>query len=116
MTEAIAIALIAGIVSVIASVMASAIQYRKWSGGEQAAVGADAAGEITVASIALVNSMRSEIAVIRSELEALRDDNKRMRVMLVELEDVQDWAERLVYQVRSLGAEPVKMRVTEMKP
>lgn len=116
MTEAIAIALIAGIVSVIASVMASAMQYRKWSGGEQDKVGAEAAGEITVASIALVNGMRTEIAIIRAELETLRNDNKNMRVMLVELEDVQDWAERLVYQVKSLGADPVKMRVTEIKP
>ncbi len=111
MNEAIVLAFITAVVSVIASAMATAMQYRKWSTGEQDGVAANAAGEITVASISLVNGMRTEIAIIQKELEALREDNRKMHTKLIEFEDVQDWAERLVHQVQSLGAEPVKMRV-----
>ena len=44
--------------------------------------------------------LHDEIAIIKQEREELK--------LLVD--DLQDWAERLVHQVKSLGGDPVKIR------
>ena len=122
MSEAVIIALITAVVSISASMGATYLQSRKWREGEQPVQAASATAEITDTSLALVTAIRdemrtskermqAEITALRGELEAVRKENAQMRITLVELEDVREWAERLVHQVQSLGAEPVKMRV-----
>lgn len=61
-----------------------------------------------------------ELRKLRDELSGLEG---RMRAQEIELgkvrqenADLRDWAERLVFQVRSLGHEPVKMRGPTPKP
>lgn len=116
-TEGLLIALVGGIAGVISSLAAIALQGWKWKTGEQPKTATDAAASLTGASLSLVSGMRIELEAVRAEAVAARteattarEENAQMRIQLEELEDVREWAERLVHQVRSLGAEPVKMR------
>lgn len=55
------------------------------------------------------------MASMRDELKILREENKQLKAAMAELEDLRDWAERLVHQIRSLEHEPVKIRYREPK-
>jgi len=54
-----------------------------------------------------VSKLRLEVKQLRIEMDA-RD--KTIKILTVDKLDLQDWAERLVHQVKSLGAEPVPFR------
>lgn len=116
MSETIIIAIITAVVSISGSMAATYMQSRKWREGELPTSQANAAGEITDTSLALILPLREEIKSMRSELAAVREENHMMREKLVELEDVREWAERLVHQVQSLGGDPVKMRIRNVVP
>lgn len=83
---------------------------------------ANAAGEITETNRLLLATVReemkikddqhaTEITALRKEMASIREENSLLRDKMYKFEDVEDWAERLVFQVKSLGAEPVKIRV-----
>jgi hypothetical protein len=101
--------------AVLVSLTATGIQLWKWNTGEQPRSAADAAGELTDTSLALLEPYRQEVKALRLEVKQLRDDNTALREKMIELEDVKDWAERLVHQVKSLGGEPVKIRIRQEK-
>ncbi len=58
--------------------------------------------------------VKLDIDELKCEIEKLKLENKAKDEIIeglqVQLDDVQDWAERLVYQVKSLGGDPVKIR------
>jgi SMC interacting uncharacterized protein involved in chromosome segregation len=58
--------------------------------------------------------VKVDIDELKCEVEKLKKENKLKDEMIVDLQlqldDVQDWAERLVFQVKSLGGDPVKIR------
>jgi hypothetical protein len=125
-SEGLLIAILAGIFGYLGSLTAAFLQAWKWKSGEQPKAKADAAGELTDTSLALVIAIRTEMesnqrksqtemTAMRTELAAVRLENQQMREKLTELEDVKEWAERLVHQVQSLGGEPVKMKVRMVK-
>lgn len=112
------------IISAVVSLASMALMLYKWLTGEKPRSDADAAGEITDTSMSLLKVVRAEmktrddqhaaeLASMRLELNAMREENKLLREKLYRLEDVEDWAERLVFQIRSLpgNIEPVKIRV-----
>lgn len=120
-SDTVIIAIITSVVSITASIGATWLQTRKWREAEQPKANADTADVLTGTSLELVAAIRkemqanketamSEIMGLRSELATVKIENYQMREKLTELEDVREWAERLVHQVRSLGGEPVKMR------
>lgn len=124
--DTVIIAIITAVVSIGASIGATVLQMRKWKEGERPKSSADTADVLTGTSLELVSAIRKEMQVnkenamneimtVRGELATVRIENYRMREKLTELEDVREWAERLVHQVRSLGGEPVKMRVVGIK-
>jgi hypothetical protein len=126
-SDTIIIAIITAVVSIGGSIGATYLQSRKWREGELPAQAAGTADIITGTSLELVSALRAEmklnkekqndeITALRSELETIRADNTRMREKLLELEDVKEWAERLVHQVQSLGGDPVKMRIRNVVP
>lgn len=51
---------------------------------------------------------------VESKIKELEGKIRSLEIGMAErdlvIEDLQDWAERLVYQVKSLGGEPVKIR------
>jgi uncharacterized protein YdiU (UPF0061 family) len=113
---------ILGLLASSPGIVALVIQRKRWLEGERQKAGADTGQVLTDTSLKLVTTIRKEmeqdredykreLEALRGELEAVRRENAQMRVTLTELEDVKDWAERLVHQVQSLGLEPVKMRV-----
>jgi ubiquinone biosynthesis protein UbiJ len=110
LTEALLIAVVGALASVLTSLATTGLQGWKWKTGEQPKSAADAAGALTDSSLALVTSYRLEVASLRKEVSDVREENQKLLSKLEELEDVKDWAERLVHQVRSLGLEPVKLR------
>ena len=132
-SEAFFFAVLGVIVSIVTSAATTALQTWKWKTGEQPKTQAeadkakaDAAGELTDTSLSLVIAVRNEMKsnqekattemnAMRTELAAVREENRINREKLAELEDVKEWAERLVHQVRSLGGDPVKMRVRPVK-
>jgi hypothetical protein len=125
-SEGLLIAIIGAVAAVLTSLATTAMQGYKWKSGEQPVAAANAAGELTDTSLALVIAIRSEMesnqkkakdemTAMRTELAAVRLENQQMREKLTELEDVKEWAERLVHQIQSLGGEPVKMRVRMAK-
>ena len=120
-SDTVIVAIITALVSISASIGATWMQTRKWREGEQPRADADTTDVLTGTSLELVQAVRkemqanketamNEIMTLRGELATVRIENYRMREKLTELEDVREWAERLVHQVRSLGGEPVKMR------
>ena len=110
-TEALLIAVVGAIASVVTSLIVAALQGYKWRTGEQPKSAADAAQSLTDTSLAIVTSMRADVEIMKKEISELREENEALKNQLDEMETVRDWAERLVHQVRSLGHEPVKMRV-----
>jgi N-acetylglucosamine kinase-like BadF-type ATPase len=60
------------------------------------------------------NALNEEKKKNRYELDGLRMEVNELKFELdkatAEIEVLRDWAERLVHQVQSLGAEPVKMK------
>lgn len=67
---------------------------------------------------AKLDSMQCEIDTLKevikerdAQIETLgRERDEALTAMQMQMEDVQDWAERLVFQVKSLGGDPVKIR------
>ncbi len=51
--------------------------------------------------MALIDPLKKRIDELQAEVNELREENA----------DLRDWAERLVAQVKGLGAEPVKLKV-----
>lgn len=58
--------------------------------------------------------VKKEMDELHCEINKLKDADRAKDIviedLLLKLDDVQDWAERLVHQVKSLGGEPVKIR------
>lgn len=73
----------------------------------------------TERALKIANDAAEQVQEVRMELEALTTRYIAMQTELDETkEDVlryQDWAERLVHQVQSLGAEPVKIKPKRLK-
>ena len=115
-SDVIIVAVVGGIVSIFTTMLATSLQGYKWRNGESGKVHADAAQSLTDTSLAIVTEMRKDIEALRLELAEVKAENVKLQVELNELRqnnhDLRDWAERLVHQVRSLGHEPVKIRVT----
>ncbi len=125
-SDTVIVAIVTALVSITASIGATWLQTRKWKEGEQPKFDADTADVLTGTSLELVTAIRkemqlnkenamNEIMSLRSELGTVKIENYQMREKLTELEDVREWAERLVHQVRSLGGEPVKMRAKSIR-
>lgn len=110
LSEGILVAIIGAIFGLLGSLASTFLQGWKWKTGEQPRSAADAAGSLTNTSLSLVTALRLEMSDLRKEVVEVRTENKELRDKMQEFEDVKDWVERLVHQVRSLGAEPVKMR------
>jgi len=110
-TEGIIIAVVAGIASLGTTAIATALQGYKWREGEQGKTQADAAESLTNTSLVIVQDMRRQLEEIRSEMSVIKMENFEMRAELEELRltnaELRDWVERLVYQIKSLGHEPV---------
>ena len=55
-----------------------------------------------------------DIHLLKIEIESLKanvkERDEKLEFLMCQLDDVQDWAERLVHQVISLGGDPVKIR------
>lgn len=66
---------------------------------------ADIAAERALKLTKRIKDLEDVVEAQGKELEELKDT----------LEDVQDWAERLVHQVQSLGGVPVKIRIRKKK-
>jgi hypothetical protein len=107
--------------SVVLSLSTLWMQWRKWQSAEQPASAANTDNVLTDTSLKLVTAIRAEMeqdrksfneemTSMRSSLTTIRDENSMLRQKVDELEDVRDWAERLVHQVLSYGGTPVKMR------
>lgn len=75
--------------------------------------------ETTERALQIASDAAEQIQAVRKELEELSHKYFAMQTELDETkEDVlryQDWAERLVHQVQSLGAEPVKIKPKRVK-
>lgn len=58
--------------------------------------------------------VKAEMEELKKEIEELNERDKKKDEIIeglqLQLDDVQDWAERLVHQVKSLGGDPVKIR------
>lgn len=127
-TEAIIIALISAGASIIVSIAATTMQGWKWKNGEKNKMDADAASVITMTTREMVLQLRQEMAdrdkdhaaeiaamqqkmdIVIAENQSLREENEMLREKMERFEDVQDWAERLVLQVKSLRGDPVKIK------
>ena len=107
--------------SVVLSLSTLWMQWRKWQSAEQPASLANTDNVLTDTSLKLVVAIRKEMeddrksfndemTSMRDSLKTIRDENTMLRLKVDELEDVRDWAERLVHQVLSYGGTPVKMR------
>lgn len=68
-------------------------------GGEKKDTG-DAAESLSTAVVSLIGPLTGRVDALEKEVQQLREENA----------DLRDWAERLVTQVKGLGAEPVKLR------
>ena len=136
LNDTIIVAIVGAVVSILTTVLATVMQSFKWRQGEGESVRASAASTISEAAESMVATLRKELETqraeqkieneeLRAEIEALRAENvqlkakrdKELRDLVTQLNevrqnssDLRDWAERLVHQVRSLGAEPVKIR------
>lgn len=110
LSDSLTVAILGGAVSLLVSLATIWLQTSKWNTGEKQKTNIDAAASLTDASMAIVNELRKDVTSLRLEVDALRDENQQLREQLKELEAVRDWAERLVYQVRSLGHEPVTLK------
>jgi uncharacterized small protein (DUF1192 family) len=100
------------VASLIISITSAYLQFVKYNRSERPKLAADAAGELTDTSLALVTAIRKELEEMKLKLADLQAENAKLKAQLAELEDVRTWAERLVHQIRSLGHEPVPMKST----
>ena len=114
LSEGFWIALIGGFFGIVGSLGATILQGWKWRTGEQPKLRADAATSLTDTSLKLVEAMQVDIDNLRSEVVDLRKENKDLHDQLAEVEDLREWSERLVHQVRSVGLEPVKPRIRKV--
>jgi len=78
--------------------------------GDALKIARDAAAQVAEIS----NALNDEKKKNRYELDGLRMEVNELKFELeqatAEIETLRDWAERLVHQVQSLGAEPVKVK------
>ena len=91
------------ILSAVISLSSAGFVIYKWQTGERPKLSADIAAE-------LIGPYREEVEKLRVEVGHLRDENAELKAKLASMEDIQDWADRLVHQVQSLGHVPVKIR------
>ena len=101
--------IIAAFIGALPGVAALIVQKRKRSADVTCAE-ADAAESYASATktyAAEVVRLRNEMKDLRAELD---ETKKQVKEQDREIQDLRDWAERLVYQIKSLGAVPVEMR------
>ena len=119
LTEGIIIATVAAVASLGTTAIATALQGYKWRQGEQGKTQAEAAESLTNTSLVIVQQLRRDLEEVRSEMSIIKLENANLRAELTELrltnEELRDWAERLVYQIKSLGHEPVKYKVNTLR-
>lgn len=98
--------------ALIGSIMAVVIAYRKQP-AETRVLNADAAGKVTQSALAMLEPLQERVEYLEKELGdaclELESLKKTVNALKSENEALQDWARRLVHQVRSLGGEPVKL-------
>ena len=118
--------IIVGIISLISaicvSLLANYLQLYKWKTGEKKSVDSDSAESLSQAAAILIGPLKSEVEELRHENMTLKNSLKDMNdewnmkfsslqkdyvEMQRELSLFKNWAERLVFQVRSYGKEPV---------
>lgn len=109
MTQIEIFTIIGAIGSIVISIVTVSLQWRKWTAGEGPAMAATAAGSLTDTSLRLVNELRKERDSDREIIDRMQNEIKLLRNSLDELEDLRDWAERLVHQLKANGIEPVKI-------
>jgi hypothetical protein len=112
------------ILSLIGTVLLIAWNVYKWVTGEKKGVESDSAGDISSAAAVLIKPLKDEITDVRTknaQLEAMivnnnKDWEERFNKLNTEYIQMQselllfkDWAQRLVYQIQSLGETPVPM-------
>ena len=112
--------LIVGIIGVIGSVSAIALALRKYpfESRNMDASAAKSYAEAAKSSADRAKEIADEFEEYKLETEAelkkLNNEIRSLKIALKErqetLDDLRDWAERLVHQIQSLGAEPVKIR------
>lgn len=102
-----------GIAAIVMSIVALYNARRK-TNAEVHLTDAEAAGKIGMAAASLVEPLQKRLTVVEAELvetcqqiEAMEQEIKALRE---ENDLLRDWANRLVYQVQSLGVEPVKLK------
>ena len=127
LSEAIIVVLIGAAVSLLTSSLTSKVQWDKFRTGEKPLATANTAASLTDTSIELVNEIRKERAEDKEKFNAaietqdrrislLEQENSDLRQQLSEMEDVREWAERLVHQLKAHGIEPVKIRARNSRP
>lgn len=81
---------------------------------EAAALSAKRASESSLAFEKYKLTQDKKILILEEEINALKilikEKEDKMEILQAQLDDVQDWAERLVFQIKALGADPVKIR------
>lgn len=108
--------------SVLSAIITNVTQWFKWNDGEKTQSAATSAKTIAEASKMLIEPLINQIEDLnvkmdaielkhKSEIEQIKRENRKLEGEYKKLEKefviMKDWAERLVYQVKSLGAEPV---------
>jgi len=112
------------ILSLVGTVLLIAWNVYKWLTGEKKSIESDSAGDISSAASILIMPLKNEITEVRNkniQLEAMMENNNKdwqkkfdklsgeYTQMQTELVLFKDWAQRLVYQIQSLGETPVPM-------
>jgi len=80
------------------------------------AITSDAASKVTNDALKLLEPYKMRVVELEKRVDELeiesREIIKKYSTVCGRNEDLQDWAERLVHQVQSMGAIPVKIRLS----
>jgi len=110
---------IASILVAIAAVLGALVTYRKYRPETRASEADTAAKYQQVADLAAERALKLDARVqqlegqVAAQRELIDEQQQELHTLRCENDDLRDWAERLVSQVKSLGGDPVRVRARE---